>query len=57
MMGWVNRLIDESDPCPACGEPMIDPNRVPGYDERHCRDCAQAIEKRRDWLNRKAESA
>jgi formylmethanofuran dehydrogenase subunit E len=57
MMEWVNRLIEESDPCPACGEPMIDPNRVPGYDERHCRDCAQAIEKRRDWLDRRAGSA
>jgi DNA-directed RNA polymerase subunit M/transcription elongation factor TFIIS len=53
MWGFVKDLLDAADACPACGEPMIDPQTTPGYEAQHCRDCAYEIKKRRDWLNRR----
>jgi len=50
MWAIVEDLVADADDCPGCGEPMIDPYLVAGYEDLHCRDCARAIEKRRDWL-------
>jgi formylmethanofuran dehydrogenase subunit E len=56
MWAIVENMVADANDCPGCGEPMIDPYLVAGYEDLHCRDCARAIEKRRDWLDRRGES-
>lgn len=53
---WRNvvEFLDRRPRCPSCGEPIIHPTEVQGYDEDHCEGCAQMIERRRDWLDRRA---
>jgi formylmethanofuran dehydrogenase subunit E len=57
MWAIVENQVTDADDCPACGEPIIDPHLIDGYEDLHCRDCARAIENRRDWLERRVGSA
>lgn len=56
---WRNIVgfLDRQPTCPACGEPIVFAVEVDGYDQEHCEGCAQMIERRRDWLDGRAEAA